>query len=80
MPVLFVEAKFDAVCATSVSRLCEPMREYCTNLTECSIDSGHWVAQEKPAETNAAITRWLVESCKSYWPGYWSNTPVKNKV
>lgn len=79
MPVLFIEAQFDMICDTSVSRFSEPMRKYCTNLTECSIDAGHWVAEEKPAETNAAIARWLVESCKTHWPGYWSTPLVNNK-
>ena len=79
MPVLFIHAKFDATCATTLTRLCEPMRQHCTNLTEVSIDAGHWVAEEKPAETSAAIARWLVERCKDVWPGYWSNGHVHNK-
>lgn len=79
MPVLFIGARFDPVCDTSISRLCEPMRKHCANLTECTIDSGHWVAQEKPAETNAAISRWLIESCETSWPGYWAHPHVKNK-
>jgi pimeloyl-ACP methyl ester carboxylesterase len=28
-------------------------------LTEAVIDSGHWMAQEKPREVNAALVRWL---------------------
>ena len=78
MPVLFVGAKYDGVCATSNSRLAEPQRRYCTNLTEVEIEAGHWVAEERPAETTAAITRWLVENCKQYWPGYWKVPHVKN--
>ena len=77
MPVLFIGARFDAICATTDSTLAEPMHKYCTNLTECTIDAGHWVAEEKPEETSAAIARWLVESCKTYWPGYWSNAHIK---
>ena len=50
MPVLFIGARFDGVCATTDTRLAEPMRKYCTDLTECTIDAGHWVAEEKPAE------------------------------
>ena len=73
MPVLFIEAKYDTICDTFLSRLAEPQRKYCSNLTEVSIKAGHWVAQEKPAEVNGAIARWLVESCKQHWPGYWSN-------
>lgn len=67
IPVLFIEAKNDTVCDTYDSRLAEPMRKYCTRLTEDSIDAGHWVAMEKSAETNAAMTRWLVEEVANSW-------------
>ena len=80
MPVLFIGAKYDGVCATGASRLSEPMRNYCTDLTECEIDAGHWVGLEKPAEVNAVIARWLVESCKQHWPGYWLNAHAKTKL
>ena len=80
MPVLFIEAKFDTVCATSTSTGSEPMRKHCTNLTEVSIDAGHWVAQEKPEETNAAMARWLVEKLKTQWPGYWTNKHADSKL
>jgi hypothetical protein len=36
------------------SRLAEPMREYCANLTEVVIQSGHLMAQECPVAVNAA--------------------------
>jgi soluble epoxide hydrolase/lipid-phosphate phosphatase len=72
-PVLFIGARFDMVCDTATNpQFSEPMRKACKQLTECTLDSGHWVPQEKPAEVNAALTRWLVESVKGYWPGYWS--------
>jgi soluble epoxide hydrolase / lipid-phosphate phosphatase len=77
-PVLFIEAKFDFVCTTSVDRLSEPMRKYCTDLTECSIEAGHWVAFEKPREVNAAVARWLATKVGTYWPGYWSRPFVSN--
>jgi pimeloyl-ACP methyl ester carboxylesterase len=35
------------------------MRELCSNLSETEIASGHWMAQEQPAEVNAALVRWL---------------------
>ena len=44
MPVLFIGARYDSVCTTTFSRLGEPMRKYCTSLTECTIDAGHWVS------------------------------------
>ncbi|KJX97918.1 hypothetical protein TI39_contig453g00031 [Zymoseptoria brevis] len=80
MPTLFIQAKYDTICDTVNSRLAEPQRKYCTNLTEASIDAGHWVPQEKPAEVNGIIARWTVESCKQFWPGYWQRGFVKSKV
>lgn len=60
MPALFLGARYDYTCETVDSRLAEPMRELCTNLTEAVIDSGHWMAQEKPFEVNREIVTWLV--------------------
>lgn len=70
-PVLFIHAKFDFSCSTLTSRLAEPMREACENLTEVTVEAGHNVALEKPEEVNAAIVRFLVEQGKNgVWPGY----------
>ncbi|KAI7788858.1 hypothetical protein LA080_008750 [Diaporthe eres] len=69
-PVLFVHAKFDFVCATLTTRLADPMREACENLTEVTIEAGHNVHFEKPEEVNAAVARLLVEEVKGIWPGY----------
>ena len=74
MPVLFIEALYDAVCATATSDLAEPMKEYTTNLTFVSIKAGHSVELEKPAETNAAIAKWLAEKVGDWWP----DVDVKN--
>ncbi|GME42116.1 Alpha/beta hydrolase fold-1 [Neofusicoccum parvum] len=78
-PVLFIEARWDVVCDTAISRLSEPMREKCTNLTECSIEAGHWVALEKPLETNAALVRWIAEKVPTSYPGYWK-TPFVSRI
>jgi len=59
MPVLFLAARYDYVCEAITSRLAEPMREKCSSLTEAIIDSGHWMAQEKPCEVNLEIVKWL---------------------
>jgi soluble epoxide hydrolase / lipid-phosphate phosphatase len=59
MPVLFLAARYDYVCLCTDSRLADPMRELCDDLTYVTIDSGHWMAQEKPREVNAAIAGWL---------------------
>lgn len=57
MPVLFVRARYDAVCATLITRSAEPMRKPCVNFTETTSDAGHWVLSEKPMETNSALAR-----------------------
>lgn len=68
MPVLFLNARYDYVCECTHSRLAEPMRTYCRNLTELTIRSGHWMAQEKPLEVNAALVNWLVTKVPGVWP------------
>jgi pimeloyl-ACP methyl ester carboxylesterase len=67
MPVLFVHAEYDVVCETMSSRLAEPMREWCTDLSEAIVQSGHWMAQEKPGEVNAAIAKWLAVKLPAAW-------------
>ncbi|KAH7313628.1 putative epoxide hydrolase [Stachybotrys elegans] len=69
-PVLFMHAKFDSACSTLTSRLADPMREACENLTEVTIHAGHAIYHQKPDEVNAAIARFLVEEVKESWPGY----------
>jgi pimeloyl-ACP methyl ester carboxylesterase len=59
LPVLFIGAAYDYTCETATSPLAGPMRELCSNLSETEIASGHWMAQEQPAEVNAALVRWL---------------------
>jgi pimeloyl-ACP methyl ester carboxylesterase len=68
MPVLFLHALYDYVCETVDSRLAEPMRNDCENLTERIVKSGHWMAQEKPVSVNAAITHWLASQFPALWP------------
>jgi pimeloyl-ACP methyl ester carboxylesterase len=68
MPVLFLHAHYDYVCETVDSRLADPMRRDCENLTEVIVESGHWMAQEKPVDVNAAIARWLAVDFPELWP------------
>lgn len=68
MPVLFLNARYDYVCECTHSRLAEPMRAYCRHLTEVTIRSGHWMAQEKPGEVNAALVHWLATAVPGVWP------------
>ena len=68
MPVLFLAARYDYTCESVTSRLAEPMRTYCRNLSEQIIPSGHWMAQERPLQVNAALTRWLATKVPQAWP------------
>jgi pimeloyl-ACP methyl ester carboxylesterase len=68
LSVLFLHGEYDYTCETVASRLAEPMRQDCRNLTEVIIRSGHWMAQEKPLEVNAAIARWLATKVPAVWP------------
>jgi pimeloyl-ACP methyl ester carboxylesterase len=68
LPVLFLHGAYDYVCETIDSRLAEPMRASCGNLTEVVVPSGHWMAQEKPVEVNAALAKWLAAQFPTLWP------------
>jgi pimeloyl-ACP methyl ester carboxylesterase len=68
MPVLFLHGRYDYTCETVESALADPMRRDCRNLTEVTIASGHWMAQEKPAAVNAALVRWLAKDLPDFWP------------
>ena len=67
MPVLFMHGAYDYVCETIDLRLAEPMRGNCTNLTEVTVLSGHWMAQEKPTQVNAALAKWLALKLPELW-------------
>lgn len=67
MPVLFLHGRDDTTCETVDSTLAEPMRLHCTNLTERIVASGHWMAQERPVEVNAALAQWLARSFPTLW-------------
>ncbi|HEV3351105.1 MAG TPA: alpha/beta hydrolase [Methylomirabilota bacterium] len=68
LPVLFLHGDYDYTCETVDSRLAEPMRRDCRNLSEVVVASGHWMAQEKPRVVNAALARWLVSELPEVWP------------
>jgi pimeloyl-ACP methyl ester carboxylesterase len=67
MPVLFLTAAYDYVCECVDSRLPEPMRERCRKLTEHTVESGHWMAQERPADVNNALVHWLATAVPEAW-------------
>jgi pimeloyl-ACP methyl ester carboxylesterase len=68
LPVLFLHGEYDYTCETVTSRLADPMRGDCRNLTEVIVSSGHWMAQEKPRAVNAALAKWLAVQLPEIWP------------
>ncbi|KEF56125.1 uncharacterized protein A1O9_07706 [Exophiala aquamarina CBS 119918] len=70
LPVLFIGAKYDSVAMTAKkSKATEQMRNFCRKFTQVNIAGGHWIAQEKPEEVNAAIAKWIATALPaSVWP------------
>lgn len=58
-PVLFIEAAYDTICDTAISRLAGNQEKLVKDLTFVSLKSGHFVPVEKPQEVNEAIASWL---------------------
>lgn len=52
-PALMIYGSRDAVAPA------ENLAAFVPNVEEISLDSGHWIQQERPAETNQAIVEWL---------------------
>ena len=67
MPALFLHGEYDWTCQTVASDFAQPMRRDCADLTEVVVRSGHWMAQEKPVEVNAALARWLAMKVPEAW-------------
>ena len=55
-PVLFIQATYDSVLTKNFNT---HNKMVCTQLTEKEVASGHWMAREKPEETNKIIKEWL---------------------
>ncbi len=68
LPVLFLHGAYDQTCMTLGTPLAGPMRRDCAALTEAVVPSGHWMAQEKPVEVNAALAHWLATKVPGAWP------------
>jgi pimeloyl-ACP methyl ester carboxylesterase len=68
LPVLFLHSAYYYTCQTVTSRLAEPMRQDCADLTEVVVQSGHWMAQERPTAVNAAWVKWLAIKAIEFWP------------
>ena len=58
-PVLFVNGDWDALCDISQSRLGDPMRSTCPDLTVANLPAGHWLPLERKAELTDTIRSWL---------------------
>jgi pimeloyl-ACP methyl ester carboxylesterase len=58
IPVMFLAGERDPVLSFVPT---EPMRERCGDLRESVLvpGAGHWIQQERPAETNEALLRFL---------------------
>ena len=60
---------YDYTCETTSSRLAEPMRQGCPDLTEVVVRTGHWMAQENPVAVNTALARWIAMKLPLVWRG-----------
>ena len=58
-PVLFINGEWDGICDITRSRLGEPMRRSCQNLSVTNLPSGHWLPLERKTEVVQAIRSWL---------------------
>lgn len=58
-PVLFINGDWDVICDINRSRLGEPMRRACQDLSVTNLPAGHWLPLERKTEVVAAIRSWL---------------------
>jgi soluble epoxide hydrolase/lipid-phosphate phosphatase len=59
-PMLYIDAKYDAICSPSVApKLAEGQKQCTKKLTYETIESSHWVQLEKPKEVNETLEKWL---------------------
>lgn len=58
-PVLFINGAWDAICDITRSRLGEPMRGACHDLSMTNLEGGHWLPLERKTEVAEAIGAWL---------------------
>jgi pimeloyl-ACP methyl ester carboxylesterase len=58
-PVLFINGDWDAFCNINRSRLGEPMRDTCQDLSVTTLEGGHWLPLERKAEVVEAMHFWL---------------------
>jgi pimeloyl-ACP methyl ester carboxylesterase len=58
-PVLFINGEWDPICDINRSRLGEPMRRACQDLSVTNLAGGHWLPLERKTESIQAIRSWL---------------------
>lgn len=59
-PVLYIDAKHDAICSPSTSpKMGESQKSAVQDLTYETIEAEHWAQLEKPAEVNKVLEAWL---------------------
>jgi pimeloyl-ACP methyl ester carboxylesterase len=59
LPVLFINGDFDGICDINRTRLGEPMRRTCQDLSVTSLPAGHWLPLERKTELIQAMRSWL---------------------
>lgn len=61
-PVLYIDAKHDAVCSPSTTpKFKDIQSSVCRDVTYETVEAGHWLQLEKPKETSEAVAKWLRE-------------------
>ncbi len=58
-PVLFVNGDWDAITDINRSRLGQPMRSACEELTVTNLPAGHWLPLERKSELVQSIRSWV---------------------
>jgi pimeloyl-ACP methyl ester carboxylesterase len=59
VPVLYVNDEYEPFSNINLSKVGDPMRKACSNLTVIDQPSGHWVTLERKAELTDTIRSWL---------------------
>ena len=57
--MLFINGEWDGICDITRSRLGEPMRRACQDLSVTNLPAGHWLPLERKTEVVQAIRSWL---------------------
>jgi pimeloyl-ACP methyl ester carboxylesterase len=58
-PVLYINGEWDPICDINRSRLGEPMRSSCQELSVSNLEAGHWLPLERKRESVDASRSWL---------------------